>query len=92
MARCDSREFSEWQAFYGIEPWGEERADLRMGIMASVIANAHRDPKKSRPFKPRDFMPNFDPPKQQDVRTMEARLRAYAIAKGAKIITPGKAA
>ena len=45
-------------AYYEIDPWGEERADLRMGIMASVIANTNRDPKKSRPYKARDFMPN----------------------------------
>ena len=63
-----------------------------MGIMASVIANTQRDPKKSRPFKPRDFMPDFDPPKQQDLRTMEAKLKAFVIAKGGKVITPGKVA
>lgn len=41
---------------YEIDPWGEERADLRMGVVASTIANVNRDPKKSRPFKPSDFL------------------------------------
>lgn len=31
-----------------------------MGILASVIANVHRDPDKRRePFKAADFMPKF---------------------------------
>jgi hypothetical protein len=38
--RCDSREFSEWLADAIVEPWGEERADLRMAIIATVFANA----------------------------------------------------
>lgn len=55
-----SREFAEWVAYYGLEPFGEERADLRMAVVASLIANANRDPKKrKRPFEPRDFMPQF---------------------------------
>ena len=45
-------------AFAGIEPFGEERADVRAGIIASVIANVNRDAKKrSQPFAPSDFMP-----------------------------------
>jgi hypothetical protein len=45
---------------YRLEPWGEERADLRSGIVASVIANVHRNPKKQRkPCQPVDFMPDF---------------------------------
>jgi hypothetical protein len=35
------------------------RADLRAGIVAAVIANAHRG-KDSQPFRPKDFM--VDPP------------------------------
>jgi len=57
-----SRLLSEWMAYSAVEPWGEERADLRMGILASVIANTQRDPKKRRePWRPEDFMPKFDP-------------------------------
>jgi hypothetical protein len=55
-----SREFSEWMAFHDLEPFGEERADLRAGIVASTVANANRDPKKKRKaYKPEDFMPKF---------------------------------
>lgn len=50
-----------WAAYYELEPWGEVRGDLRAGIVASVIANVNRDPKKKgQPFKPTDFMPDYD--------------------------------
>lgn len=55
-----SREFAEWMAFYDLEPFGEEQADLRAGIVASTVANVHRDRKKrSKAYKPEDFMPKF---------------------------------
>lgn len=56
QARMDSREFSEWMAYYGIEPWGEDRADLRSGILASITANINRK-KNTKPYSPIDFMP-----------------------------------
>lgn len=55
-ARMDSREFSEWMAYYSIEPWGEDRADLRTGILASLTANINRK-KNAKPYSPVDFMP-----------------------------------
>ncbi|MBA7515235.1 hypothetical protein ES705_07274 [subsurface metagenome] len=56
----DSFEFAEWLAYYQLEPFGEERSDLRAGIITSAIANANRDPKKrSRAYTPGDFMPDF---------------------------------
>lgn len=62
LARVSSRELSEWMAYGQLEPFGDERADLRSAIVAAVVANANRDPKRRRrPFKPRDFMPEFVP-------------------------------
>jgi len=54
----DSREFTEWQAYWQLEPWGEGRADLRTGILASTLANIHRSG-ETDPFTPADFMPDF---------------------------------
>lgn len=52
------KQFIGWMRYYSEEPFGEERADLRSAIVACVIANANRDPKKRpRPFSPQDFMP-----------------------------------
>ncbi len=61
LARLTSWQISEWMAFYAIEPFGEQRADLRAAIVAMVMANATRDEKKRRePFSIDDFMPKFD--------------------------------
>jgi len=46
-------------AYARINPFGERRADLRMAMLAALTANVNRDPKKSRAFKPSDFMPDF---------------------------------
>jgi hypothetical protein len=54
--RLSFRELIEWAAYYRIEPWGEERADLRSGVVAATVANANRG-KKQKPFTPTDFMP-----------------------------------
>ena len=54
--RMTYREFIEWAAYYHIEPWGEERADLRSGVVAATVANANRG-KAQKPFAPADFMP-----------------------------------
>lgn len=65
LARMTWDQLLTWSAFAEIEPFGEERADLRAGIIASTIANVNRDPKKGRPFKPGDFMPEFGSAKRR---------------------------
>ena len=47
----------EWEEYYEVEPWGDEQHEGRNGILCSILANCHRDPKVKRdPFKPKDFM------------------------------------
>jgi hypothetical protein len=53
--RISSSEFSEWQAFYGIEPFGEQRADLRSGIIACTIGSVFSE--SNTDLSPADFMP-----------------------------------
>jgi len=61
-----SLDFAEWLAYQELEPFGEERADLRAGIISATVANTARDPKKRRkPFRPAEFMPEFGPKKEQ---------------------------
>jgi hypothetical protein len=63
LDRMTWAEYLEWQEYYGLEPWGEERADLRSAIVASLIANVNRDAKKQpRPYEPTDFMPYYERP------------------------------
>ncbi len=64
--------------------WGrrQEREDFRAGVLASIVANANRDPKKTRPFTPASFFPSlaefFPPDEPEDdegvVRKLEAAL------------------
>lgn len=58
LARISSRELSEWIEYAKMEPFGEERADLRAGIIASTFANLYRK-KGKKPLQPQDFMPKF---------------------------------
>lgn len=46
-------------AYYNLEPFGEERADLRSGIVAAILVNANSK-KGARTAKPLDFMPFAD--------------------------------
>ena len=62
----DSQEFTEWMAYAALEPFGETRADLRAGIVASTIANVWRSG-ESEPFTPGDFMPTFEPQEPEPV-------------------------
>jgi len=48
-------------AYYRLEPFGWERADLHAGIVASTIANVNRDKKRrAKPYSPKDFIISFD--------------------------------
>lgn len=74
----DSAEFSEWIAYCNIEPFGEERADLRSAIVASTIANCNRKANKQA-FKVSDFMPMFKrSPIQKSWKSMKAMLSPLA--------------
>ena len=55
-------EFREWCLYYQIEPWGEDRADLRAGIVASTVANVYaRWVGDETSYRPIDFMPYAQP-------------------------------
>lgn len=58
LDRMPMPQLLEWVAYAQIEPFGEERADLRAGIVASTIANVHRRPGKPA-YRATDFMPKF---------------------------------
>lgn len=60
LAGITSAELTEWMAFAELEPFGEERDDLRAAIVASTVAEVNRNPKKRKqPFTPQDFLPKF---------------------------------
>lgn len=65
-----SRLFSEWLAYYGIEPFGEERADYRAAMGVAATYNVWRG-KGQRAIQPVDMMPRFDEPPEKPKRTPE---------------------
>ena len=56
LASMSSREMTEWMAYYELEPFGEQRADLRSATVATVIAKTAGN----KQAKPADFMPDFE--------------------------------
>jgi hypothetical protein len=59
-ARMGHAEFMEWRAYYSIEPFGHARGDLQTGLLASLLANAHRDTKKRpKAYTIKDFLPDY---------------------------------
>lgn len=48
-----------------MQPFGEERADLRAGIVSATIANCNRASKDAKAFSPSDFMPEFGKEKKK---------------------------
>lgn len=85
LAAMPARIYNEWLAYYEVEPFGEERADLRSAIIASTMANMWRG-KKSRRFKIQQFMPNFEKPKPLDGELLLQKLRAATLALGGTVI------
>ncbi|MCM8596654.1 hypothetical protein [Accumulibacter sp.] len=54
-------EFQEWCGYYAIEPWGETRADLRAGIVASTVHNVYAGWVGSdHRATPADYMPYLE--------------------------------
>lgn len=78
-----AHEFSEWIAYSALEPFGEIHADLRAGVLASVIANVNRDAEKQRePFQPGDFFPTLPKAKKRRAKWEEILAKMKAIGQG----------
>ena len=77
LRSIDSHELSEWQAYERVTgPLGPQRLDQLVGMLAAVVANTARDPKKrAQPFEAGDFMPwaDVDRPEQ----TMEEQMEMF---------------
>jgi hypothetical protein len=49
-----------WIEYAQLEPFGEDRADLRMAQLAAIMANAWMRKKGQRSFQIKDFLFDFD--------------------------------
>lgn len=79
LKTISSEELSEWLAFHSLEPWGEDRADLRAAIGHSLFYNAN----SKHPKSPIDFMAYTPPKPQQTPEEMRKVIRQLGIAYGA---------
>ncbi len=64
-----SWEFVYWIAYNNLDPFGNDREDLRMGILASSAVNVHLKNGRTRPS---DFIPEFGKPRVKDWREVKA--------------------
>lgn len=78
ICQWSSAELSLYQAYFRVNPWGEERADIRNAVLASFMGNiSPAKPKGGKSqFEVSDFMLFRDKPKQsakelrEQMRTM----------------------
>ena len=59
METVSAKELTYWNAYHVLEPWGEERADLRSGTLTAMLANVNRRKRSDKVYKPSDFMPDY---------------------------------
>lgn len=64
QAHISSTEFSEWQAYDLLEPFGSDRQAMYFGTVAATIANAHAT-KQSQTRQWYDFFPPYEFSKHQ---------------------------
>jgi len=66
LERMSTEELIGWMAYYEVYPFGEQREDLRAGIMWSSFATANSDPKKHPNGIGLDKYPLFKMQEQMD--------------------------
>lgn len=60
LAKITWREFLEWVTFFELEPFDQEREDLRAASICAAVANSVRNHKKRpKAFVPADFVLSF---------------------------------
>lgn len=67
QARMSSLEFSRWQAYARLEPFGPLRDDYRAAQVVTMLGNINRDRKQHpEPFTPGDFFASLAPDPEPD--------------------------
>ena len=80
LASMDSCEITEWIAYDQLEPFGEQREDLRVGQICSTVANHSFSP-PTKPRKPTDYMlfAQADQPETQPTLLKDAKAQSDLI-------------
>lgn len=63
LNRVSSEQLAGWMAYYNLEPWGENRADLRNGVLISSINHMLVGEKSEA--KPEQFVLKFGKSKKK---------------------------
>ncbi len=72
LREVDSREITEWMAFYMLEPFGQEW--MQAGTIAAEVYRSFTGKKR----KPQDYLPVKPPEQEQDGNLMATIFRAFA--------------
>ena len=67
-------DLAELDALWEIDPWGEERADLRAGIIASAAVAPYC--KRGQTPRPLDFMPFANREKKSSARQSQSEMKS----------------
>lgn len=88
LREISPQQLGEWLAYYQTDPWGEYRADLRMGIVIANVLQALGAKKQGGgSFTAADFMPDFDRENKATALATKARAVLFALP-GRKAATP----
>ena len=86
LSQISSPQFTEWQAFSMLEPFGFEVDMFGQGIVAATIANTRANkPKGAKLLKPNDFIPELEQPKEKSNRSFFAELKSMLLLNKGKI-------
>ena len=88
LSELTHRQLLRWEAFFQIEPQGEEREDLRWAILYAMVNNRLRGSDED-PVKPAEMLFNFWGPRKrqrQSTADMKRALMKYTILKGGKVV------
>jgi hypothetical protein len=78
----NAKDLAEWEAYFMLEPHGDERLDWNFAQLCQLLANCNRNSKsKPTPYKMRDFKLDFDN-EPKPTQTAEEMKRAILSAFG----------
>jgi hypothetical protein len=85
LERTTSQELTEWAAYERTHgTLGRERHDVLVGHSMALLANVNRDPKKSKSYSSKDFIPQWQR-RRQSWQDMKAIAKAITKLYGGRI-------
>ena len=83
LERLPGRLMLEWMAFYTLEPFGGNSQFIGHAITAATIANIFRK-RNSKAVRPDEFMPHFEPKREQTVDEQKQVAAMFTMAMNAQ--------